>query len=56
MLSSIFYGDCSRNLETIDNLQAAVRSARELFSEAHHITALANPEIVNQRLLQYYSG
>jgi pimeloyl-ACP methyl ester carboxylesterase len=45
-----------------NNLQAAIRSARELLPgawiemipDAHHITALANPEIVNQKLLQFF--
>ena len=47
-----------------NNLQAAVRSARELLPGAqiemipvaHHITALANPEIVNQKLLQFFEN
>jgi pimeloyl-ACP methyl ester carboxylesterase len=46
-----------------NNLQAAVRSARELLPgaqiemipDAHHITALANPGIVNQKLLQFFA-
>ncbi len=46
-----------------NNLQAAVRSARELLPgaqiemvpDAHHITALANPEIVNKKLLQFFA-
>lgn len=47
-----------------NDLKAAVRSARELLPgaqiemipDAHHITALANPEIVNQELLQFFAG
>lgn len=46
-----------------NNLQAAVRSARELLPgaciemipDAHHITALANPVFVNQKLLQFFA-
>lgn len=46
-----------------NNLRAAVRSARELLPgaqvemipDAHHITALAQPAIVNQKLLQFFA-
>lgn len=47
-----------------NNLQAAVRAAREripgvqieLIPDAHHITALAQPEIVNQKILEFFTG
>ncbi|MBL8063192.1 MAG: alpha/beta hydrolase [Anaerolineales bacterium] len=46
-----------------NNLQSAVRSARELIPNvkvemipaAHHVTAVANPEKVNQILLQFFA-
>jgi pimeloyl-ACP methyl ester carboxylesterase len=46
-----------------NNLQSAVRSARELIPnveiemipDAHHITALAQPDMVNQRILQFFA-
>jgi pimeloyl-ACP methyl ester carboxylesterase len=46
-----------------NNLQSAVRSARDLIPNvqvemipaAHHVTAVANPDKVNQRLLQFFS-
>lgn len=46
-----------------NSLQSAVRSARELIPNveieiipaAHHVTAVANPEKVNQRLLQFFA-
>jgi pimeloyl-ACP methyl ester carboxylesterase len=47
-----------------NNLQSAVRAARELIPgaeieiipDAHHITALAQPDKVNQRILQFLAG
>lgn len=50
--------------ETIyNNLQAAMRAARELIPrvqielipDAHHITALARPEVVNQKILKFFA-
>ena len=46
-----------------NSLQSAIRSAHELIPnaevalipEAHHITAVANPEKVNQKLLQFFA-
>ena len=46
------------------NLQAAIRAAWklipgvqiELIPDAHHITALAQPEIVNQKILEFFAG
>jgi pimeloyl-ACP methyl ester carboxylesterase len=46
-----------------NNLQSAVRSARklipnleiEIIPAAHHVTAVANPDKVNQRLLQFFA-
>jgi pimeloyl-ACP methyl ester carboxylesterase len=46
-----------------NNLQSAVRSARdlipgvqiEMIPNAHHVSAVANPEIVNQKLLQFFA-
>jgi pimeloyl-ACP methyl ester carboxylesterase len=46
-----------------NNLQSAVQSARELIPNlkiemipnAHHVTAIANPERVNQALLQFFA-
>ncbi len=46
-----------------NNLHSAIQSARELIPgveiqvipDAHHITALAQPEKVNQRLLQFFA-
>ena len=49
--------------EAIHNdLQSAVRSAQELIPDvqieiipdAHHVTAIANPEVVNQKLLEFF--
>ena len=47
-----------------NNLQVAIQSARELIPdvevalipEAHHITALSQPEKVNRKLLQFFEG
>lgn len=47
-----------------NNLQAAKRAAREripgvqieVIPDAHHITALAQPEILNQKILQFFAG
>lgn len=47
-----------------NNLQSAIRSAQELIPEvqieiiptAHHVTAVANPEKVNQKLLEFFAG
>jgi len=47
-----------------NNLQAAMRAAREripgvqieLIPDAHHITALARPETVNQKILEFFAG
>jgi pimeloyl-ACP methyl ester carboxylesterase len=47
-----------------NNLQAAKRAAREripgvqieVIPDAHHITALAQPEVVNQKILQFFAG
>lgn len=49
--------------EVIYKPQAAVRAAKELIPnveielvpEAHHITALARPDRVNQRMLQFFA-
>lgn len=46
-----------------DNLKSAIRSARELIPgaeievipDAHHVTAVANPEEVNQKLLEFFA-
>jgi pimeloyl-ACP methyl ester carboxylesterase len=46
-----------------DNLGSAIRSAQELIPgvkvelipDAHHVTALANPEKANQRILQFFA-
>jgi pimeloyl-ACP methyl ester carboxylesterase len=46
-----------------NNLQSSIRSARDLIPNvqvemipaAHHVTAVANPEKVNQRLLQFFT-
>jgi pimeloyl-ACP methyl ester carboxylesterase len=46
-----------------NNLQSAIRSARELIPNlkveiipaAHHVTAVANPEKVNQKLLEFFA-
>lgn len=46
-----------------NNLQSAIRSARELIPHveieiipaAHHVTAVANPEIVNRKLLEFFA-
>jgi pimeloyl-ACP methyl ester carboxylesterase len=46
-----------------NNLQSAIRSARELIPNveiemipaAHHVTAVANPESVNQKLLEFFA-
>lgn len=46
-----------------NNLQSAIRSARELIPgveiemipDAHHVTAVANPEYVNERILQFFA-
>ncbi len=45
-----------------NNLQSAIRSARELIPNvkveiipaAHHVTAIANPEMVNRKLLEFF--
>ena len=45
------------------DLQSAVRSAQELIPSvqieiipnAHHVTAIANPEVVNQKLLEFFA-
>jgi pimeloyl-ACP methyl ester carboxylesterase len=50
--------------EVIYPPQAAIRAARKLIPDveiecvpqAHHVTALAQPEYVNQRLLQFFAG
>jgi pimeloyl-ACP methyl ester carboxylesterase len=47
-----------------NDLASAVRSARELIPDvqveiipaAHHVTAVANPERVNQKLLEFFAG
>jgi pimeloyl-ACP methyl ester carboxylesterase len=47
-----------------NNLQSAVRAARELvpnaeiemIPNAHHVTALAQPDLVNRRLLQFFAS
>jgi len=47
-----------------NNLQAAMRAARklipgvqiEVIPNAHHITALAQPEAVNQKILEFFAG
>ncbi|HET9906205.1 MAG TPA: alpha/beta hydrolase, partial [Anaerolineales bacterium] len=47
-----------------NNLQAAKRAAREripgvqieVISNAHHITALAQPEIVNEKILKFFAS
>lgn len=46
-----------------NNLQSAIRSARELIPHveieiipaAHHVTAVANPEVVNRKLLEFFA-
>jgi pimeloyl-ACP methyl ester carboxylesterase len=47
-----------------NNLQSAVRSAQDLIPNlqvemipaAHHVTAVANPEMVNRKLLEFFAG
>lgn len=47
-----------------NNLQAAIRAGRELIPgvqielipDAHHITALAQPEVVNQKILKFFAA